>query len=108
MCWKNKGVGATLIELCDKCMHKKGTEPILAVVGAKAYAMCFECGKWTFNVHNLNVRICQSCFHRFRKHFKNLRRKGVDNVDPFYVWARKQFGKDWKLLMNDGVSFRGI
>lgn len=107
-CFEKRDTGATIVEICLDCGMKRGHEPVLAKIQEKFYGYCMICGKHKFKLIQINARFCHRCYTKIRKNMKFLRKKGNDNVDPFYKSLRRRLGKDWRFLMSDGVSFPGI
>jgi len=108
MCFKRKAVSATIVDMCADCVRKRGgLEGLLAVAGFKPYGLCYKCGKYKFEIHVLNHRICQLCFSRIRKILKAYNMAGgPKGYDPFWKSMRKKFGKDYEILMDHGITRR--
>ena len=106
-CYSNKAVGATLVEVCQDCFEKKGKEAILVDVSMAGgalhpYGMCFICGDWKHGLHKLNVRFCETCARRYRKHLKVYNKAGgLVEADPFWKHIKRKFGKDFAHIMTD-------
>lgn len=107
-CFKRKAASATIIDICKECVDKRGSmEGTLATAGYKPYGLCYKCGKYKFDIHVLNIRTCQSCFARVRKILRAYNKAGgPKGFDPFWKSLRKSLGKDYNILMSDGVSKR--
>jgi len=107
-CFKRNVVSAMVLDICKECVDKRGSmEATLAAAGYKPYGLCSKCGKYKFDIHVLNLRVCISCFSRVRRIFKKYNKEGgVFGSDPFWKSLRKKHGKDFQILMSDGVSKR--
>jgi len=103
-CFSNRAVGATIVDVCTKCMEKRGTETILAVVKMNHYGLCLFCDSYQFSVFQINVRICQKCFYRIRNIIHNLKKIGTDKKDPFWQKMRKKQGKDYNILFSPEIK----
>lgn len=95
-CFKNKALGATIIDSCKSCMDRRGKEAILQHIKFNYYGMCFFCGEYKFDSWQINVRLCEMCHLRVRRILQEFNRKGgMFNVDPFWLKMKKKHGKDW-------------
>jgi len=103
-CFKNRAVGATLIDICEDCAEKKAYENVLVKVSEKEYGFCPYCKKYKFTIFAINARVCQPCYKKIANAYKYLRHKGVQNVDPFFKHLRRTQGKDWKEIIFRGHS----
>ena len=87
-------------------------EPILCIVKKNPYGFCYAHGgysdlEYRYNIAQINVRVCLKCQKRIANAHKELRKRGVHKVDPFWISARKKLGKDYNLLgWGLGSSFR--
>lgn len=112
MCFKKDYVSATIIDVCYRCASKKGMEPILAIVKRFPWGYCYVHGgypvlEYPNNVAQLNVRLCKKCTEHVADQHKNLRKKGVHKVDPFWLHLRKKEGKDYRNIgFYNGGSIR--
>ena len=106
MCFKRKASLATVVDVCTDCIEKRGSlEALLALAGFKPYGLCLKCGKYKFELHVLNVRLCQSCFYKIRQIIKAYNKAGgPKGADPFWKSMRKRFGKDYGILMDPGIT----
>jgi len=107
-CWKcekKDAVGATLVNVCKHCGRNRGKEACLVTLANKGWDICYFCGKYDWNVHHLNVRLCHKCHLDVRMHMRELRQKGgATKVDPFWKAMRRRLGKDYSILMSDGTG----
>ena len=95
-CFKNKALGAGLVDICHTCSEKRGPETVLAFVSQKFYGMCYFCGKYDNEINHLNVRLCQRCNEGVAKIIKSYNDKGgFYGSDPFWLSMRQKHGKDW-------------
>lgn len=95
-CFNKTFVGARVADICADCFKKRGTETVLAFVNRKMYGFCLFCGKYKFNVSNINVRICIPCNTRISRIAHDFNKAGGKmNVDPFFQRMKKKYGKDW-------------
>lgn len=100
-CWKNKAVGACIVDICKRCGDKRGGEAVLAFITQKYYGMCFFCGKYDNDINNINVRMCQHCHLGVAKIIQAYNDKnGMYGSDPFWIKMRKTHGKDWLKLLS--------
>ena len=98
-------VGAGVNDICGDCAGKRGRETILVPIKGVYYGMCHFCGKYKFNMEQVNVRLCQRCHQRCSKHIKEYNKKGGQfGADPFWQKMRKKHGKDWKIIFNNGLG----
>lgn len=105
MCEEKKAVGATVVDVCQHCSRNRGMESILVSIANKGYALCHFCAKYQWDVYNINVRLCTSCYDRVRRTFKKFRHGGGDEeLDPFWKYLKRRNGQDWKILMSDGAT----
>lgn len=102
-CESKNAVAASIFEICQECMDKRGLEYVLARVGINYYGMCNFCGIHKYKLHKVNIRLCQSCMSKVTEYLSQFR-KGYDNVDPFWKSIKRRNGKDWKLLFSDEWS----
>lgn len=102
---------ARLAHVCEKCYQKHGKEAILVHVKWDTYGFCNFCGKYAFNLHYVNIRVCPKCSRLITKKVREYNKAGGHkNVDPFWQKIKKQYGKDYEILFNPkffGVG-RGI
>ena len=105
-CFKNRYVRATLFDICAKCMSKRGHETVMAIAGKKWGMYCYFCGTMQNKIIVLNARICDSCEHTVARNSKYLRKHGIESVHPFYKKLKHDFGKDYKILMQQGGNVR--
>jgi len=105
-CWKcekKKAVSATLFNICEHCRRNRGAEFLLVAVADKGWDMCMFCGKYTWDIKQMNARLCYSCHYKIRETMREFRRKGgTTNVDPFWKSMRRKMGND--LYMNRGYT----
>ena len=104
---------ATLIDVCYPCAKRRGTEPILRFVKGKEWGFCDVHGNYPrwygehYHIVKLNVRVCRKCTKKITEGHRDLRRKGVHNVDPFYKFLKKKLGNDYRLIGSElGGSVR--
>jgi len=105
-CFKRDYVSATIVDICKHCMDKRGLEPILNIVVKKMYGYCFFCGKYNFEIYQINARFCQKCMALIRSRNKMLRTHGTHNVDPYWKYLRRVFGQDYRILSGFASSSR--
>jgi len=99
-CSKKTFVMPTLVDICWKCIQNKPIQALLAIVSKNPWGYCFFCSKYTHHVAQINAHFCIACTKRIRASHKNLRHKGdMFQADPFWIYQRKQWGKDYKELM---------
>lgn len=106
LCWEIKYVTPDLFDVCFDCAAKKGKEPILAIASRKEYGFCFVRGHYNWKVAQINARLCTSCARKVREKNKELRKAGTHQVDPFWKYLQRKFGKDYKILMQQPSSYR--
>lgn len=98
-CFSKDAVGATIVDICEDCLEKKGKEPLLAVITASINGLCWFCKAYKMNTKQINVRACRSCERRFKEVHKWFRAQGgMFGADPFWKRIRNKYGKDWKIL----------
>lgn len=108
-CFGRKPVGATMVDVCQRCYDKKGPEAILVTAGMKHYGMCYLDGRYTGPIYQVNARFCMTCGIRYREKLKKYNLDGgPEGSDPFWKSMRRKFGKDYAILMTrgDGSSRR--
>lgn len=100
-CFGKDTAFARNIHICRRCLAKKGRETILVTIKVDPYALCYNCGTYQFDVPYINVRTCYSCARKIAKIISDWHKNGgLFGVDPFWQKVRKDFGKDYALLMN--------
>jgi len=62
-CFSKDATAATIADICGECAGKRGREPLLATISQKLYGLCFFCGKYKFQIEQINARFCHGC-HR--------------------------------------------
>lgn len=101
MCFGKDVALATVVQICEDCLKKKGKEAILVKIKVDMYGLCFNCGKYKFDIHHLNVRVCHKCNSRIVKVIDDWKRAGgMYGSDPFYQMLKSKLGKDWQILSN--------
>ena len=106
-CFKKDAVAATIMDICGECAGKRGREPLLATITQKMYGLCFFCGKYQFNIEQINARFCRGCHRKIANVTKEYNKKGGPiGSDPFWLSMRKKHGKDWKLIMENNTGNR--
>ena len=106
-CFKRDATSATIADICGDCGGKRGREPLLATISQKMYGLCFFCGKYKFNIEQINARFCRSCHRRIANVTKEYNKKGgMMGADPFWIKMRKKHGKDWKEIMSKCLGNR--
>ena len=104
-CFKRDASAATLVDICGECAGKRGREPLLAKVVDKMYGLCFFCGEHKFHIEQINGRLCRTCHRRVANVTKEYNKKGgMFGADPFWQSMRKKHGKDWKIIMGQGLG----
>ena len=104
-CFKRDATSATIADICGECAGKRGREPLLATVSHKMYGLCYFCGKYKFEIEQINARFCRSCHSRIAKVTKEYNKKGdMFGADTFWQKMRKKHGKDWKEIMSKGLG----
>ena len=69
------------------------------------YGLCYFCGKYKFEIEQINARFCRSCHRRIANLPKEYNKKGgMCGTDPFWLKMKKKLGKDWKILMTNGTQ----
>jgi hypothetical protein len=105
-CWKceeKKAVSATLFNVCEHCRRNRGHEFTLVTVADKGWDMCMFCGKYSWDIKQMNARLCYSCYYKLRETMRDFRRAGgTTKVDPFWKSMRRRMGND--LFMDRGYS----
>ena len=106
-CFTKDAASATIADLCGECAGKRGREPLLATITQKMYGLCFFCGKYQFNIEQINARFCRKCHRGIANVTKEYNKKGGPlGADPFWLSMRKKHGKDWKHLWNKNTGNR--
>ena len=59
-CFKRDASSATIADICGECAGKRGREPLLATITHKMYGLCFFCGKYKFEIEQINARFYYS------------------------------------------------
>lgn len=103
-CFKNRYVRASIFDICQHCMSKRGHETILKVAGKKWSMYCFFCGLIQDNIFILNARLCDSCNGVVARNHKHIRKRGLKSIHPFYKKLKHDFGKDYEILMQNGAN----
>ena len=104
-CFKKDATSATIADICGECGGKRGREPLLATVAQKMYGLCFFCGKYKFNIEQINARFCRKCHRKIANVTKEYNKKGGPmGMDPFWLAMRKKHGKDWKVIMSNNLG----
>ncbi len=106
-CFKKDASAATIADICGDCAGKRGREPLLATITHKMYGLCFFCGKYKFNIEQINARFCNSCHRKIANVTKEYNKKGGQfGADPFWQKMRKKHGKDWQIIMGKNLGNR--
>ncbi len=101
LCFKKDVCTATIANSCERCAHKMGVEAVLAVIKSAVYDLCLFCGKYDFNILQLNLRLCMRCNRLITNTTRALSKAGgIQNYDPFYLHLKKRLGKDWQILFH--------
>lgn len=99
---------STIVNMCTKCMEKRGTEGLLARV--KFYnteELCDFCGEWKFGTMQINCSLCKQCMQKIHAlHNRYQQSGGREGNHPYYKYLVKQHGKDWMPIMLDGITKR--
>ena len=67
--------------------------------------LCFFCGKYKFEIEQINARFCRKCHRRIANVTKEYNKKGGPvGMDPFWLAMRKKHGKDWKIIMSQNLG----
>jgi len=104
-CFKRDASSATIADICGECAGKRGREPLLATITHKMYGLCFFCGKYKFEIEQINARFCRTCHGRIAKVTKEYNKKGgMFGADPFWQKMRKKHGKDWRLIFSQNLG----
>ena len=104
-CFTKDATSATIADICGECAGKRGREPLLATITQKMYGLCFFCGKYQFNIEQINARFCRGCHRKIANVTKEYNKKGGPlGMDPFWIAMRKKHGKDWKVIMKDNLG----
>jgi len=104
-CFSKDATSATIADICGECAGKRGREPLLATIQQKMYGLCFFCGKYQFNIEQINARFCRKCHRGIANVTKEYNKKGgMMGADPFWIAMRKKHGKDWKVIMNENLG----
>lgn len=102
ICEEYKGVIATLVDTCYRCAEKRNKRAVMAVASKSPYGYClihrgFPKYEFRFNLAQLNVRLCHKCSLVIARGNKEIRAKGMHNIDPFWLKMRRQFGKTYEM-----------
>ena len=104
-CFTKDATSATIADICGECAGKRGREPLLATITQKMYGLCFFCGKYQFNIEQINARFFRCCHRKIANVTKEYNKKGGPlGMDPFWIAMRKKHGKDWKVIMKDNLG----
>ena len=104
-CFSKDATSATIADICGECAGKRGREPLLATIQQKMYGLCFFCGKYQFNIEQINARFCRKCHRGIANVTKEYNKKGgMMGADPFWIAMRKKHGKDWKIIMQNNLG----
>lgn len=104
-CFGNNVVAALVSDICGDCAGKKGRETILVPIKGVYYGLCHFCGKYKFNMEQINCRLCHNCHRKVANIMKDYNKKGgMYGADPFWVSQRRRHGKDWKEIFSNGLS----
>lgn len=105
-CWRceeKKAVSATLFNVCAHCRRNRGAEFTLVTLADKGWDICNFCNKYTWNIKQINGRLCYNCYYKVRENARDFRREGgTTKVDPFWKSMRRTMGKD--LFMDRGYN----
>ena len=105
-CWnceKKKAVSATMFNVCAHCRRNRGPEFTLVTLADKGWDLCMFCGKYSWDIKQINARLCYSCHGRIRERLRDFRRAGgTTKVDPFWKKMRRNLGKDY--LFREGYT----
>lgn len=114
-CWgcnRRDYIISSLFYSCKKCMEKRGSEALLAIVHHKPIEeMCDFCGKWQepFGTWQINISVCKSCMGKIEKlHLDYKKAGGMRKQNPFMKRMRKKYGKDFPILMKNPARKLGI
>lgn len=98
-CASKDQILSTLIWVCPKCRHKKGTEFVMAVQYKKPWEeLCDICGTWNFNTWQLNVSMCLKDMRIVHKIHREYRKNGKRFGSPYMKKQKKDLGNDWMLF----------
>ena len=104
-CWrceKKKAVAATLFHVCPHCRRNRGKEFTLVTLADKGWDMCFFCGRYGWDIKQINARLCFGCFDIIRRTMKKFHKAGgTEKVDPFWKSMKRKHGDDWSIIMSD-------
>ena len=104
-CFSKDATAATIADICGECAGKRGREPLLATISQKLYGLCFFCGKYKFQIEQINARFCHGCHRKIANVTKEYNKKGgMLGSDPFWISMRKKHGKDWRHAFNDPTT----
>ena len=104
-CFKRDASLATIVDICGDCAGKRGREPLLAKIKDNYYGYCFFCNKYKFHVEQINARFCNSCHRRIANNLKDFNKKGgMYGAYPFWQKMKKRHGKDWQIIMSQGLG----
>tara|TARA_R110002020_G_scaffold1019_4_gene5174 strand:- start:2680 stop:3123 length:444 start_codon:yes stop_codon:yes gene_type:complete len=104
-CFTKNVVGALVLDCCGNCAGKRGRETLLVKIKDVYYGMCYFCGKYEFNLEQINARLCRKCHRRVADVMKDYNKKGGQfGADPFWVRQRKKNGKDWKQIFSKNLG----
>lgn len=103
-CAKTDLILSTLVHMCNNCMHKRGTEGLMAIVKRHfKQELCDSCGFYKFGVMQINASFCQTCIRRIGKMHQAYRASGGQLANhPYYKHLQHIHGKDWMLYLKPG------
>lgn len=108
-CSKKNFVTPTIVDICIKCAYPRPMEALLAIVVRNPWGYCYFCRKYTHNVAQINAHFCMPCTQKIRLGHKEVRHKGdMFQADPFWIYQRKKWGKDFKELMWQDTYDRSV
>lgn len=92
---------STLFYICGRCRNRRGMEGLMAVVyRKKSDELCDICGRWEFDVWQINASLCRSCMVNMQRIHKKYRRTGGYRTNnPFLKKMARKLGKNWEILM---------
>lgn len=104
-CFGKDTAFAMVVDCCEDCHSKLGVEAKLTDILYKFNAYCYFCKKYKFHVRNINIRLCHKCHVKVAEGLHDYNKAGGHfEVNPFYKRMRKKWGKDFQILLSDGLQ----
>jgi len=101
-CARRDYILSSLYYCCEKCMHQRGLEGLLAIVKHKmSEDLCDFCGRMSRagELFQINCSLCNRCRDKMIAwHLRWKEEGGRDAHNPLLKKQKRKWGKDYKIL----------